>query len=118
MELARALRQSFDLEPVFIGASGDNLMPFSAWRSISGANLPELARLMRDCALFVGNDSGPAHVAAAFGVPEVVLFGPSSLTAWAPWRTPAEALQADRGIEMIEVSRVIGAVEKLQVSAA
>ena len=26
--------------------------------------------------LFVGNDSGPAHMAAAFGVPSVVIFGP------------------------------------------
>ena len=42
---------------------------------------------MQGASLFVGNDSGPAHMAAAFGVPVVVLFGPSDPVTWAPWRT-------------------------------
>jgi ADP-heptose:LPS heptosyltransferase len=38
--------------------------------------------------LFVGNDSGPAHVAAAFSRPGVVLFGGSDPVVWAPWQCP------------------------------
>ena len=62
---------------------------------LPGAPLGEIVRLMRDAAFFAGNDSGPAHVAAAFGVPQIVLFGPSDSEVWAPWRTPAEILKAE-----------------------
>ena len=46
------------------------------------ATLPELAALLERCALYVGNDSGPAHLAAAAGIPTVAIHGPSS-----PYRT-------------------------------
>ena len=42
-----------------------------------------LAGLSR-CSVFVGNDSGPAHLAAAVGAPAVVLFGPTDPGEWAP----------------------------------
>jgi heptosyltransferase II len=38
-------------------------------------SLRELACLIKDCTVFVTNDSGPMHIAAAFGVPLVALFG-------------------------------------------
>jgi len=118
LEIARYLSQSLNLEPVFIGAESDHVSAFSGSRTIVGATLAEIARLMRDAALFIGNDSGPAHIAAAFGVPEVVLFGPSSLETWAPWRTSAEAIKAEGPIDSIRVSRVVAAVEILQARAA
>lgn len=37
------------------------------------------------CALFVGNDSGLMHIAAAVGVPTLGLFGPSRPEHYAPW---------------------------------
>ncbi|MCB9501967.1 MAG: glycosyltransferase [Deferribacteres bacterium] len=40
-------------------------------------SLKETAGLIAKCSLFIGNDSGPAHMAAALGVPTFVLFGPS-----------------------------------------
>ena len=42
-----------------------------------GAPLAEVKSLLAGASLFVGNDSGPAHMAAAFGVPVVVIFGSS-----------------------------------------
>jgi ADP-heptose:LPS heptosyltransferase len=33
---------------------------------------------MQEMALFVSNDSGPAHLAAALGIDTLVLFGPTS----------------------------------------
>lgn len=36
--------------------------------------------------LFVGNDSGPAHLAAALGCPLVVIFGSSNSVIWRPWQ--------------------------------
>jgi lipopolysaccharide heptosyltransferase III len=111
IELARRLSRSFELEPVFVGGPGEDLTPFQNWRAVPGAPLREVARLMRDATLFVGNDSGPAHVAAAFGVREVVFFGPSDAEIWAPWRTASEVLKADGPIDTITVDRAVGAIQ-------
>jgi ADP-heptose:LPS heptosyltransferase len=46
--------------------------------------LPLLAALLESCALFVGNDSGVSHLAAAVGTPVICLFGPSDHAIWAP----------------------------------
>jgi heptosyltransferase III len=58
--------------------------------------LPELAALLGAADLFLGVDSSPAHLAAALGVPAVVLFGPTGAYNWGPWvatpeRTPYPA---------------------------
>ena len=59
---------------------------------IRNAPLAQVKSVMAGAQLFIGNDSGPAHIAAAFGVPVVVLFGPSDPVNWAPWRTEAQVL--------------------------
>jgi heptosyltransferase III len=41
--------------------------------------------LLRRCALFIGNDSGLMHLAAASGAPTLGLFGPSRPEHYAPW---------------------------------
>jgi heptosyltransferase-3 len=46
--------------------------------------LPRLAALLAACRLFVGNDSGVTHLAAAMGVPTIAIFGPTSPEVWAP----------------------------------
>jgi ADP-heptose:LPS heptosyltransferase len=113
IELARRISGSFAIEPVFVGGPGEDLAPFASWRTVSGAPLRDVAGLVREASLFVGNDSGPAHVAAAFGVPEVVLFGPSDAEVWAPWRTVAEVLRAEGPIHTITVDRAMGAIQRV-----
>lgn len=117
LELARHFDRSMGLQTVFIGGPGEDLSRFHPWRTVSGAPLVEIVKLMRDAAFFAGNDSGPAHVAAAFGVPQLVIFGPSDSEVWAPWRTPAEILKADGAIRDIPVERAIRAVDRLRVEA-
>jgi ADP-heptose:LPS heptosyltransferase len=46
--------------------------------------LPEAAACLATCALFVGNDSGLMHLAAASGAPTLGLFGPTPATEYAP----------------------------------
>jgi len=116
-EIAAILEKSFELTPVFIGGPGEDLSAFRAWRTISGAELPEIESLMAGASLFIGNDSGPAHMAAAFGIPVVVLFGPSDPAIWGPWRTQAEVLAGPEGIASISVARVTEALERLRVRA-
>jgi len=55
-------------------------------------NWQELGALLSRCALFVGNDSGPKHVAAALGVPTVTIYGPTHPTTWHPPEGPHTAL--------------------------
>ena len=47
--------------------------------------LPELTALASKAKLFVGNDSGVAHIAAAVQTPSVVVFGSSNRDHWRPW---------------------------------
>ncbi|MEI8348639.1 MAG: glycosyltransferase family 9 protein [Candidatus Omnitrophota bacterium] len=39
--------------------------------------LSQLMEVLRGCVLFIGNDSGPRHIAVAMGLPAIILFGPT-----------------------------------------
>ena len=47
--------------------------------------LPEITALASKASVFLGNDSGIAHIAAAVQTPSVVLFGSSNRNHWSPW---------------------------------
>jgi ADP-heptose:LPS heptosyltransferase len=51
---------------------------------VSDLSLGRLAALLARSDLYLGNDSGVSHLAAALGVSSVVLFGPSSVKQWSP----------------------------------
>lgn len=55
--------------------------------AVANLSLPEITALASRARLFVGNDSGIAHIAAAVGAPCVVIFGSSNRTHWRPWTT-------------------------------
>jgi hypothetical protein len=52
--------------------------------AVAPPSLEILAGLLAQCAVFAGNDSGPAHLAAAVGAPTVALFGATSAVHFAP----------------------------------
>jgi ADP-heptose:LPS heptosyltransferase len=56
--------------------------------------LPDVAALLAGVALYLGNDSGVSHLAAAVGAPGVVLFGPTEARRWRPLSADVTALQA------------------------
>ena len=117
VEVARRI-QAWGSEAVFIGGTADDLAPFQSYRTLQGAPLSHVKSLMASASLFVGNDSGPAHMAAAFGVPSVVLFGSSDPAIWGPWRTPCEVLTGGAaGIAGIPAERVLAALERLRMHA-
>ncbi len=56
---------------------------------LTDLSLPEVTALLARARLFVGNDSGIAHMAAAVETPSVVVFGSSNTAHWQPWARAA-----------------------------
>lgn len=109
------LPAALPLEPVFIGSATDDFSPFAQWHCENGG-LSETKSLLAGASLFIGNDSGPAHMAAAFGVPSVVIFGPSDEVVWAPWRTESQVIK-NPDLTAVGVDDVLAAVDRLGVRA-
>ena len=76
--------------------------------------LPEIAAFMSRAAVFIGNDSGLMHLAAASGAPTLGLFGPTNAAEYAPWGPHARALVSDDGtMTGITAERVVKEVARL-----
>jgi ADP-heptose:LPS heptosyltransferase len=118
LSVAEHLQHQLGLEPVFIAGPGESLSAFNRYSCLAGDSLDELKSLLAGASLFVGNDSGPAHMAAAFGLPVVVLFGNSDPEIWSPWRTEAMVLASPNGIHSIEVAEVVQAIASLPLPLA
>ena len=115
--VARHLKERLGLEPVFLAGPADDPEAFSRFRVSRNEPLEKVKSLLSGAQMFVGNDSGPAHIAAAFGLPMVALFGASDPVTWAPWRTEAQVLTASGSIRSITVEDVVAAVEARKVKA-
>jgi ADP-heptose:LPS heptosyltransferase len=112
-EVARYLAL-WNITPVFLAGPDDDTSSVTGQQVFRGP-LNQAKAVLSKAALFLGNDSGPAHMAAAFHVPSVVLFGPSKPAIWGPWRTESEIVVAPEGLANVPVSRVIAAVERLRI---
>jgi ADP-heptose:LPS heptosyltransferase len=60
------------------------------------ASIKVVGALLERCHLFVGNDSGPMHIAAALGTPTVAIFGPGSPLRTAPHGTAGRVIAVTR----------------------
>jgi heptosyltransferase-2 len=90
----------------------------------------ELMSLIRRCNFFITNDSGPMHIAAAFDIPLVAVFGPTDHATTSPFTEKAVIVRKDfecapcklrecpidhRCMDSIEVSDVVQAALSLQM---
>src|SRR5690606_16456831 len=93
--IAAHIEQAHNLEPVIIAGPGQDhlLTQFAGLTTMANLGIPQLMSLMAGASLFVGNDSGPAHIAAAFGKPCAVIFGSSNSAAWGPWKTRSQVIE-------------------------
>ncbi len=77
-------------------------------------SLPEVAACLSRCALFVGNDSGLMHLAAAAGAPTLGLFGPTPAVEYAPAGVSAAAvLSASTLMQDLSVEAALAAATRL-----
>lgn len=68
---------------------------------IPARDLKTLTELLQGAKLFVGNNSGPMHIAAALGIPSVIITGPSN-SIWDPfWRTSDSAILVEKTLPCI-----------------
>lgn len=74
-------------------------------------NLHELACWLAGARVYVGNDGGITHLAAAVGTPVVAIFGPTDPAIWAPRGERVRVVSGN--LENVAVEEVLGAVETL-----
>ncbi|HEV8129998.1 MAG TPA: lipopolysaccharide heptosyltransferase I [Acidobacteriota bacterium] len=56
-------------------------------------SISEFACFVRSCRLFIGGDTGPMHIAAAYGVPVFSIFGPTTVEKNGPYQTRHHVVQ-------------------------
>jgi ADP-heptose:LPS heptosyltransferase len=78
-------------------------LPRERWIDLTGqVDLITAYACLKRARLFVGNDSGLMHLAAAGGAPTVGLFGPSDDRLYAPWGQYARVVRGPRTFEQIK----------------
>lgn len=91
-QLADYLAETYGHQ-VLIGGSGQERQLAEAIRDMTKSrpavvagetSVKQLAAVLKRAVLFVGNDTGAMHIAAAMGTPVVALFGPSNPLEWGP----------------------------------
>lgn len=95
-ELTKKLVQELGAQVLLIGGPDDVALnqdlldgldvPEGTVINIAGkTSIGQLAAQLERCTLFIGNDSGPTHLATALGIPVIVIFGPTSPQEYGPY---------------------------------
>ena len=97
-------------------AEGDRLkrlssvLPMRRIQLAQSLPLVELAWQLRQCAGFIGHDSGISHLAAALGLPGLVLWGETNQAIWCPRGDRITVLTSNGGIAGVTVGDVVAEV--------
>jgi heptosyltransferase-2 len=102
-EVARQLAQLRNAKIVIFGGPGETDIAAEIEQQLCGnclnlagkTSVRGLMALIRNCNLFITNDSGPMHIAAAFGVPLVAIFGSTDHATTAPYTERAVLVRKD-----------------------
>ena len=94
-EIEQYLEQAYGLRTVYVCREGkneretlDRIESHNRRSILLAQNWPlrEIIALTAGARIFVGNDSGPAHIAAAVRIPVLAIFGSSHAALWRPWK--------------------------------
>nr|WP_086425289.1 glycosyltransferase family 9 protein [Nitrospira cf. moscoviensis SBR1015] len=119
IELGRWIRKEYDARIVIVGGPADvesgrmvtSSLGQYAINAVDRITWHQLGPLLKSCSLYVGNDSGPMHVAAAAGVPVIEIschpsngnpFWSNSPLRFGPWGVPSQVLQPEAAVSPCE----------------
>lgn len=113
--LLRHLAEATDLELLIVGgeAEGGRLqrlaaaLPAARLQVAQSLPLAELARRLAGCLAFIGHDSGISHLAAAVGLPSLVLWGDTAEEIWRPPSEKVLVLRHPGGLGRLPVAEVV-----------
>jgi heptosyltransferase III len=119
--LLQQLLQTAPAQLVLIGgeAEGERLARLSAdlprerVELLQRRPLTEVAQALQSCRAFIGHDSGISHLAAAVGMPGVILWGPSTEGVWRPMGERVKVLREPGGLHALAPDRVAGELRQL-----
>jgi hypothetical protein len=119
-ELARLLRPGEYLEVISGEAEEEWIGDLLAqWRDLPVRHhrflpLGKLADLLAGCRAYLGHDTGVSHLAAACGIPSLLLFGPTNPEIWAPRNPGTRVLRAPGGhLDQLAVAPMIEAAREM-----
>jgi ADP-heptose:LPS heptosyltransferase len=122
-ELLTHLVEETDLRLLLIGGEAEGnclerlaaLLPLARYEIARNMPLVDLAWRVSSCVAFIGHDSGISHLAAAVGLPVLVLWGESVEEVWRPKGKNVTVIRDSVGVNGIAVTRI--KVELAQVLA-
>jgi heptosyltransferase-2 len=110
------MAEAADLKLLLVGgeAEGDRLqrlavaLPRERIQLARNLSLAELAGRLKRCLGFIGHDSGISHLAAAVGLPTLVLWGDTKQSIWRPRGDHVTVIASPMGLSGIGVETVVG----------
>jgi heptosyltransferase-2 len=113
-QLLEQVIQGTSLNLLLVGgeAEGERLerlsrtLPAKRLKVMRSVPLPELSGWLASCVAFAGHDSGISHLAAAVGVPCLVLWADTDETIWCPRGPQLTVLRSSHGLSQLPVSVV------------
>jgi ADP-heptose:LPS heptosyltransferase len=120
-ELLEELEQQTALRLLLVGgeAEGERLQRLAAalpplrTRVAQSLPLAELAGWLAGCHGFIGHDSGISHLAAALGLPGLLLWGETEASLWRPPSQRMRLLRSPGGLNRLPVDQVLAETSKM-----
>ena len=120
-ELLQYLLQQTALSLLLVGgeAEGERLqrlaaaLPPTRVKVVQSLPLADLARLLQGCTAFVGHDSGISHLAAALGLPGLILWGDTAEHVWRPPQAGVVLVKGERGLKSVSLGQVVEGLGRL-----
>jgi len=99
------ISKKYDFIPVLFGAENERQIGAEILRNLDDSikainligktSLQQLFSAIKQCKLFLTNDSGPMHIAAAFDIPLVAVFGSTNAKTTGPFSDYAVVIEAN-----------------------
>jgi ADP-heptose:LPS heptosyltransferase len=121
LELLGHLMKNTTLHLLLVGGEAERerlarlelAVPAARIKVMQSVPLPELAAWMASCAGFIGHDSGISHLAAAVGLPALILWGDTDEIIWRPRGRNMTVLRDANGLGGLSVEVVANRLERL-----